>query len=192
MIRPQAAPRAMCRRADSAIISAAAIASTLNCCRQVSAVTRGSDRPSRSVPADAKVSASHPLALYTRMSTGPRCSTAAPNRAPGARVRHVGLHRERASSPGPDLLDDRRCVARAVIPVGLRNAGIGRIGHPQVRAQHRAAAPRERQRDGGPDAMVGTGHDRRVAIGPGPGVGKGLERSRRSAWRGWPNAAPTR
>ena len=39
MIRPQA-PRAMCRRANSAIISAAAIASTLNCCRQVSAVTR--------------------------------------------------------------------------------------------------------------------------------------------------------
>jgi hypothetical protein len=30
----------MCRRANSAIISAAAIASTLNCCRQVSAVTR--------------------------------------------------------------------------------------------------------------------------------------------------------
>ena len=27
-------------------------------------------------------------------------------------VRHVGLHSERAPSPGPDLLDDRRCVAR--------------------------------------------------------------------------------
>src|SRR6185312_10988546 len=37
------------------------------------------DRPSRSVVTVAKVSASHPVALLTRMSTGPNCSSAASN-----------------------------------------------------------------------------------------------------------------
>ena len=39
MIRPQVAWRAMWRRANSLIISAAAIASTVNCRVQVAAVT---------------------------------------------------------------------------------------------------------------------------------------------------------
>ena len=76
MMRPQSAPRAMCRRANSAIISAGAIASTENCRVQVAAVTGSSDRPSRSACAAANESASQPVALLTRMSTGPSCCSA--------------------------------------------------------------------------------------------------------------------
>ena len=58
MIRPQVAWRAMWRRANSLIIRAAPIASTVNCRVQVPAVTGCRDRPSRSAGAAAKVSAS--------------------------------------------------------------------------------------------------------------------------------------
>ena len=81
MIRPQSAPRAMWRRANSAIISAGAIASTENCWVQPAAVTGFSDRPRRSVSAAANESASQPVALLTRMSTGPRCCSARSNRS---------------------------------------------------------------------------------------------------------------
>ncbi len=84
MIRPQSAPRAIWRRANSLIIRAAPIASTPNCRAQVCAVTGASDRPRRSVPAAAKVSASQPEALLTRMSTGPSCSSAVSNSTAGA------------------------------------------------------------------------------------------------------------
>ena len=79
MIRPLVACRAMWCRANSPIIRAAPIASTMNYRVQVAAVTGWSDRPSRSAVAAAKVSASHPVALLTRMSTGPNCSSAASN-----------------------------------------------------------------------------------------------------------------
>ena len=75
MIRPQIAWR-MWRRANSLIIKAAPIASTVNCRVQVSAVTGWRDLPRRSAGAAAKVSASHPVALLIRMSTGPNCSSA--------------------------------------------------------------------------------------------------------------------
>jgi hypothetical protein len=83
MIRPQVACLAMWRRANSLIIRAAPIASTVNCRDQVAAVTGWSDLPSRSVVAAAKVSASHPVALLTRTSTGPNCSSAVPNSSVG-------------------------------------------------------------------------------------------------------------
>ncbi len=59
------------------------MASTVNCWVQVAAVTGWSDRPSRSSPTGANVSATHPVALLTRMSTGPSCSSAASNSAAG-------------------------------------------------------------------------------------------------------------
>ena len=84
MIRPQVAWRVMWRRANSLIIRAAPIASTVNCRVQVWAVTGWRDLPRRSAEAAAKVSASHPVALLTRMSTGPNCSSAVSNSRAGA------------------------------------------------------------------------------------------------------------
>ena len=81
MIRPQVPPRAICRRANSAISRPAAIASTPNCCSQVPGLIACTVRPNASVWAGWKVSATHPDALFTRMSTGPKCSSAASNSA---------------------------------------------------------------------------------------------------------------
>jgi len=81
MIRPHVPPRAMCRRENSAISRAAAIASTLNCCSQVPGFMAWTVRPNPSVWAGWKLSATHPDALFTKMSTGPSCSSAVSNSA---------------------------------------------------------------------------------------------------------------
>ena len=61
----------MCRPASSAISRAAATASTVNCCCQVAALTGCSAPPSRSASAAAKLSATQPVALFTRMCKQP-------------------------------------------------------------------------------------------------------------------------
>ncbi len=76
MMRPHEAFRATWRSASSAISNAAAWTSTANCRSIVSLETGRRLRPKRSDAAGLKVSASHPLALLTRISTGPNACSA--------------------------------------------------------------------------------------------------------------------
>ena len=80
-MRPQSPPRATWRRANSAISSAAARASTPKTWSIVCALTGVWARPKRSVAAGTKVSATQPEALFTRMCTGPSSASAASKRA---------------------------------------------------------------------------------------------------------------
>jgi len=98
------------------------------------------DRPSRSVVTVAKVSASHPVALLTRMSTGPNCSSAASNSFPGVAGRTGRLLRRLLAAAVPDAADDRCGVLGPVVAVFLRGIGVIRIIDPQERAQDRAPA----------------------------------------------------
>jgi hypothetical protein len=59
------------------------MASTVNCWVQLAAVTGWSERPWRSMLVGAKVSASQPVALLIRMSTGPSRSSAVSNSMAG-------------------------------------------------------------------------------------------------------------
>lgn len=161
MIRPQVACLAMCRLANSLIIRAVPIASTANCRVQVAAVTGWIDRPSRSVVAAAKVSARHPVALLTRMSTGPNCSSVVSNSFLGVagstgrllrrlpRHRRPGCGRRPRRRPGP---------GGRGIPAGYRD-------HPD----HRPATCIGTRTRAGPglgcrhaDAVVGARDDRCV------------------------------
>ncbi len=84
----------MWRCANSLIIKAGPIASTVNCWIQVSAVTARSDRPSRSVLAGAKVSASTSNDLFDLDTTVGvqcvvRCITVRDGTSPWRRARRV-------------------------------------------------------------------------------------------------------
>ncbi len=122
-----------------------------------------SDRPSRSVSAAANESASQPVALLTRMSTGPSCCSARSNSdRRGGRIGQVGFDGDGPAARRDDLAQDRAGVALAAVAIGLRSAGIGWIDHPEVGADHRAPLPRQRPRGGRPDPVIGPGHDRHV------------------------------
>jgi len=120
------------------------------------------DRPSRSVVTVAKVSASHPVALLTRMSTGPNCSSAASNSFPGVAGRTGRLLRRLLAAAVPDAADDRCGVLGPVVAVFLRGTGIIRIIDPQERAQDRAPALGQGVGGRCADAVVGSRDDRCV------------------------------
>ena len=151
MMRPQVAWRPMWRRANSLIIRAAAIASTVNCRVQVSAVTGCRDRPSRSTEAAAKVSASDPVALLIRMSTGPNCSSAVPNSMPGV----AGSDKSASTAAAwPPLLRMRAMTASASCARWSRTAcgvpgssgswtrkNVTKTAHPRAARTWAVAAP---------------------------------------------------
>ncbi len=83
MILPHMPPRAICRLENSAIKSAAACASTAKTLSIVPFETGCTDRPNRSVETALKVSATYPLALLMRMSTGPNRFSAVSNNIVG-------------------------------------------------------------------------------------------------------------
>ena len=187
--------RYRCRRANSAISRPAAIASTPNCCSQVPGLIACTVRSNASVWAVWKVSATHPDALFTRMSTGPRYSSAASNNASRRRrVGQVGLLGQGPSAPGLDLVGHRGTVARPAVP-GRPGETPGRlVVHPQERAQHGTAARGERRRGRRADAVVGAGDHRRMTARR-PAGHDAASWSRRIAappWPGRPSAAADR
>jgi hypothetical protein len=124
MIRLQAAWRAMWRCANSLIMRAAPMASTVNCRLQVAALTGWRDRPSRSDWVGAKVSASHPVALLTRTSTGPNCSSAASK----SRADVAGSDRSASTAAALPLSSTMRAMSASApwhgcpgMPAGLRD-----------------------------------------------------------------------
>ena len=166
MMRPQVAPRAMWRRANSLINRAGAMASTVNCWCQVAERDRPEWAAEPVAVAGAKVSCTQPVALLTRMSTGPRCCSAASNSRPDSRVRQVGLDGHGLAAVGLELVNDRRSVLHTLVAVALQNAGINLVIDVQERAQHRAASLTQRHGRRRADAVIGSGHDRRMPARP--------------------------
>ena len=113
MMRPHSPPRATWRRANSAIRSAAARASTPSTWSTVSALTGACARPNRSVAAGTKVSAIHPDALFTRICTGPNWASAASNRA-GTLAASDRSASTAAARPPAALIDSATKSARAI------------------------------------------------------------------------------
>ena len=100
MMRPHVASRSTWRRANSAMSNALARASTPRLRSMVPAVTGTIVRPKRSTEDGLNVSCTQPVALFTRMSTGPSCSTARSKRPRrGVHVEQVGLEGGTATLP---------------------------------------------------------------------------------------------
>ncbi len=136
----------MCRRANSLIISAAPIASTENCLRQPASVTGASSRPSRSAApagegAAAKLSASHPVALFTRMSTGPNRSSAASKSSAGTAGSARSASMAAAVPPPSSMAAMTAAASRALL--SRYACGVpGSSGSATRRNVHSTAQPR--------------------------------------------------
>ena len=144
-IRPQLAPRAMCRRANSAMSSAAAA----HVDRGLLVDRLGRDSPARvprrSTGFGRNESAIQPVALLTRMSTGPSAVVGAVEE-----VRYpLGLGEIRFSATADhDLVHQRARILATRRSIGLRGPDVSRILDAQVAhtdTSHRA--PRRRCRD---------------------------------------------
>ena len=140
MIRPQVPPRAMCRRANSAISRPAAIASTPNCCSQVPGLTGWTGRPSPSVWARLEGVGHPPGRVVHQDVHRPQVFLGrVEQRGRRRRVGQVGFH----GQARPPTARIRSATGSAVVPGrhGRPARGPGqRVVHPQERAQHGAAA----------------------------------------------------
>src|ERR1039457_807625 len=152
MMRPQRAPRATCRRANSAISRAGARASTANCRSWLAASTGRSARPNRSWVPGRKVLASQLLALLTRISTGPRAASARSKTRAGA----AGSARSASlNSAAPPAALGVRGLAR--VPGGTQ---------PQESQEHCHALGRERACCRRADPLVGPGDEGHPPVEP--------------------------
>ena len=120
------------RRANSAMSSAAARASTANTWSRVRGLSGDWACPNRSVAAGTKVSAIHPDALLTRICTGPSSASAASN-SRGTAPRRTGPPRPRPLGHPTARIDSTTKSARA-IRVARYAAGSAGSSRPPCRS----------------------------------------------------------
>ena len=162
-MRPQAAPRAMWRRANSAMSSAAARLFTWKQCSWVSAVTGVSRRPKPSVAWGRNVSPNQASALLIRISTGPSAASARSNSSGTADGSgQIRCPRGCPTTCSLDRLRDRLASLRTGYGVAREASGLhtGIIGpQAQVGKKDGHTLVGECACRGGPDSLVGAGHD---------------------------------
>ena len=144
--------------------SAPALASTPRLRSIVAGETAVSGRPRRSTASGVNVSATHPLALLTRIDTGP--SRARPRRRAGRRRRASVRSASTATArPGSGSMAARTSSASAARCRPYASEPGRRTPAPQVRDQDVDAGGRQRDGGGRADAVVGAGDDGDAPLG---------------------------